>query len=339
MTRTARRRWTRELENEVDGIALGASGPVLLHVYDPPAGDRWIDAAIPGKLGAFDRGSGEPLWISPCEVGYGRGFGAGFGRERDAVVLGPSSNGHRIVRMSLENGELIDAAGVPAFDEAWVFEDLCILSSARRVMAVDSSTLRELWSYAREGERYHHIAREGGRIFVVVSHESTKKQGVLCLDAASGEYAGVLLANHQPVIHDISVDAGSVVLLCSDLAAALPRESLVEYLLSRGDDANLDTSLALLSLSTSASEGEAPLWYESLDQPDSEEIPEVSVSADSGKLYLVRGALLEVRDALTGRKLDEWAVPGLDERVAWRVSQGAGLLAEETRASIFELPA
>jgi hypothetical protein len=32
-------------------------------------------------------------------------------------------------------------------------------------------------------------------------------------------------------------------------------------------------------------------------------------------------------------------LPGLDERIAWQVSQGAGLLAEETRASVFELPA
>ena len=49
--------------------------------------------------------------------------------------------------------------------------------------------------------------------------------------------------------------------------------------------------------------------------------------------------LEEVRDALTGRPLGEWAVPGLDERVGWQVSQGALLLAEEERVSIFELPA
>ena len=67
--------------------------------------------------------------------------------------------------------------------------------------------------------------------------------------------------------------------------------------------------------------------------------PRSSIGADSGKLYLVNGALLEVRDALTGRVLGDWAVPGLDERVAWKVSQGAGLLAEETRLSVFELPA
>ena len=87
MTHTARRRWTRELSSEVDGIAVGDSGPILLHGYDPPAGGRWIDSAIPGKLASLDRSTGEVLWVSPCEVGYGRGFGAGFG-EGDEVKAG-----------------------------------------------------------------------------------------------------------------------------------------------------------------------------------------------------------------------------------------------------------
>ena len=53
---------------------------------------------------------------------------------------------------------------------------------------------------------------------------------------------------------------------------------------------------------------------------------------------IARGALLEVRDGLSGRTLGDLTLPGLDERVAWKVSQGAGLLAEETRATVFELP-
>ncbi len=54
MTDTAKRRWSRELESEVDGIEFGINGPVLLHGYAPPAGGKWIDDVIPGKLGAFD---------------------------------------------------------------------------------------------------------------------------------------------------------------------------------------------------------------------------------------------------------------------------------------------
>jgi hypothetical protein len=207
------------------------------------------------------------------------------------------------------------------------------------VSAIETHSLRELWSYSREGERYHHIARSGSGVYVVSSHESTKKQGVMALDVASGEFTGVVLSPNQPRIHDLAVDGGGLVLLCSDLAAALPRESLIEYLTRQSDVVDASGSLALLALRPGSLEGDAPLWYESLDLPDSDEIPEVSITSDDGKLYVVRGALLEVRDALSGRRLDEWAVPGLDQRVGWRVSQGAGLLAEETRVSIFELPA
>jgi len=65
----------------------------------------------------------------------------------------------------------------------------------------------------------------------------------------------------------------------------------------------------------------------------------VMITTDSDKLYIVRGALIEVRDLLTGRPLGDWAVPGLDQRVSFEVCDGAGLLAEETRVSVFELPA
>ena len=339
MTRSARRRWTRELQNEVDGIAVGNTGPILLHGYDPPAGGRWIDDAIPGKLAALDRNDGEILWVSPCEVGYGRGFGAGFGRDSDVIVLGPSNNGHRIVRMSIENGELIDATGIPAFDEAVVRDDLVVLSSAARISAVDSGSLKRIWTYAGKNERYHHIGLHEGSVFVVTSNTQTRKQGVLCLNAKKGKVSRWLVEPTQKVIHDIAVDAGGVTLICSDLEAILPRESLIEYLVRREEADSKSATLALVSFDPNAKIGDAPLWYELLDQPASEEFPEVSITSDSGKLYLVRGALLEVRDALTGRQLDEWAVPGLDERVDWSVSQGAGLLAEETRVSIFELPA
>ncbi len=344
MTRTARRRWTRELQNEVDGIAIGDKGPVLLHGYDQPAGGRWVDSAIPGKLGAYDRSTGEQLWLSPCEVGYGRGFGAGFGTNGDALVLGPSSSGssgHRIARMSLANGELVGVGQIPAFDEAEVYEDVCVCVSARRVVAIDNATLRVRWSYDREGERYHHLGRADDRVFVVYTQQTTKKQGVLALDAKTGDFEGVLLHPCQASIHDLAVQSGSVTLLAGDVTAALPREALLELLLKHPEtDASEHKGLALLALDPKGKSDARPLWFEILAQhEDEDELPEASVSADSGKLYVIKGAFLEVRDALTGRALGEWTVPGLDERVAWKVCQGAGVLAEETRASIFELPA
>lgn len=343
MTRTARRRWTRELQNEVDGIAVGEKGPLLLHGYDQPAGGRWVDSAIPGKLGAYDRASGEQLWLSPCEVGYGRGFGAGFGAANDALVLGPSSSGssgHRIARMSLENGELIGVGEVPAFDEAAVWGDVCVCVSAKRVVAIDSQTLRVRWSYDRDGERYHHIGRIGERVFVVYTQQAAKKQGVLALDAASGEFQAVVLPPTSARIHDLVVEPGALVLLLGDVTAALPNEALLELLQKHPDkDAAELRGLALYALSPQKSSSK-PLWFDIFESPDdADDLPEVSIGSDNGKLYVIRNAFLEVRDALTGRALGEWTVPGLDERVAWKVCQGAGVLAEETRVSVFELPA
>jgi hypothetical protein len=341
MTRTARRRFTRELTSMVDGVAFAPSGPVLVHVYDPPAGGMWIDDVIPGKLGALDRNNGDIQWVSPCEVGYGRGFGAGLGQDNDAVVLGPGSQGHLIARMSLANGELLGAAPIEAFDEALVFGDLCVCVTPRRIFAIVASAMIEAWEYSRPGERYHHVACSGDRAFVVFTHLATDKVGVLCLDAETGEFRSEVLAARVPLIHGLAVNADGLVLLTRDLATALPREVVSQFMvdLSRRPDRASTDSLSLLALPLNATPGDAPLWYEILSTQPVDEIPEVSITADDGKLYLVKGALIEVRDTLTGRMLGEWAVPGLDESVAWQVCQGAGLLAEETRVSVFELPA
>lgn len=341
MTRTAKRRFSRDMQSTIDGIAFGPSGPVLVHEYDPPAGDMWIDDVIPGKLAALDRHSGEVLWSSPCEVGYGRGFGAGFGKEDDAIVLGPSSKGHLAARMSLKTGELLAAVPIEAFDEALVHPDLSFGLTPRRIFAIDSSGLTEAWEHSKPGERYHHVARAGDHLFVVYTHSSTNRQGVLRLDAQTGEVEGELLAPRQPVVHGIAANADGLVLLTRDLTHALPAEVVGQFLveLSRKHEGATTDTLSLLALPSNAELGDAPLWYEVLSSHPVDEIPEVAITADAGKLYLVRGALLEVRDTLTGRLLGDWAVPGLDESVAFQVCEGAGLLAEEERVSLFELPA
>ncbi len=341
MTRTAKRRFSREVLSTVDGIAFGASGPILVHEYDPPAGGMWMDDVIPGKLAALDRATGEIAWSSPCEVGYGRGFGAGIGREEDAIVLGPSSKGHLVARMSLSTGELLGAGPIDAFDEALVFGDLCFCATPRRVFAISPSAMSEAWDYSRPGERYHHIARSGDKLFVVYTHAAGKKLGLLRLDAQTGEFEAEVLAPRQPVIHGIAANQDGVVLLTRDLSAALPAELTPQFMveLSKREDGATSDTLSLLALPPTATVGDAPLWYEIVSTQPMDEIPEVSITADTGKLYLVKGALLEVRDTLTGRMLGDWAVPGLDELVAFQVSQGAGLVAEETRVSVFELPA
>lgn len=341
MTSTARRRWSRELSNEVDGVAFGPKGPVLVHGYDRPPGGKWLGDVIPGKLGALDRASGEVLWLAPCEVGYGRGFGAGFGALGQAVVLGPSSPGHRMVRMSLENGELLEAAEIPPFDEAHVATDLCHCVGARRVFAIDSLTLAETWEYTREGERYHYVARSGDLVLVVYTQLESGRQGVLTLDAETGDLEGLPIPPLQPVIHGVGATEEALLVLTADLERMLPPDWLGGFTtdLAAHEGGGPRDTLSLVAFRVAGQTGDDPLWYHILETRKVDELPDVSISADSGKLYIERGALLEAVDALTGRRLGEWTVPGLDEQVGWSVVDGAGLLAEETRVSMFELPA
>lgn len=343
MTSTARRRWSRELQSEIDGIALSSHGPILVHGYDPPAGGMWIDEVIPGKLGAMDRGTGETIWSSPCEVGYGRGFAAGFGEGDDVIVLGPGTQGHRIIRMETDSGKLLGAESIDSFDEAMVFGDLCICASAAEVFAVSTAMMAEAWRYSREGERYHLVARAGERVLVVYSDRKTQLKGVLALDAISGDPLGIVLAPTLPVIHGLAVDGEQLTLLTADIQVALPDDLATRFLIDlsqRDEDGEVfvDT-LSILGLSLGGEASAEPKWYEILSTRPAQDLPEVSITADSDKLYVVKGALLEVRDLLSGRILGDWTIPGLDEQVAWQVSHGAGLLAEEHRISVFELPA
>lgn len=342
MTSTARRRWSRELQSEIDGIALSPDGPILVHGYDAPAGGMWIDEVIPGKLGAIDRNSGETLWSSPCEVGYGRGFAAGFGEGDDVIVLGPSAQGHRIIRMETATGRLLGAESIEAFDEAMVYGDLCICANAGRVFGLSTAMMAEAWEYHAEGERYHLLGRSGDEVLVVYSDRQTDLRGVLVLDAVSGEVVRTLLSPCLGVIHGLAVDGDRAVLLTADIQGALPDELATQLLVdlsqNEDDDVAMDT-LSLLGLSLAGEAAAEPRWYEILSTRPSPDLPEASINADSGKLYVVSGALLEVRDIVSGRVLGDWTIPGLDEQVGWQVRHGAGLLAEEHRLSVFELPA
>jgi hypothetical protein len=342
MTSTARRRWVRELDSEIDGIAMGADGPVLVHGYDAPAGGMWTDEAIPGKLGAMDRTSGETLWSSPCEVGYGRGFGAGFCGASEVIVLGPSTHGHRIVRMDAATGKLLGAESIEAFDEALVAEDVCICANASTVFAIATSVMKEAWRFSLPGHRIHQVERSGERVLVLHSDKATKQKGVLSLDAVTGSIAGTVVAATLSEAYSMVVDGDQVVLLSADVAGHLPGELAGKFLgeLSQDEDDFGDMSvdrMTLLGFSLSGTAGVAN-WYHIL-ATSKQEMPDVSITADSGKLYIADGALVCARDLLTGRTLGDWTIPGLDEQVGWQVSHGAGLLAEEHRLSIFELPA
>ena len=331
MTRTARRRWSREFQGEIDGIALGETGPVLIHGYDPPVGGKWIDNVIPGKLAAYERGSGDELWASPCEVGYGRGFGCGLGPEEDVVVLGPSIRGHRIARMRLASGELLGAEEVRPFDQAIVYPDMCVTVTPDRISGVLTAALMEVWTFSRDGERYHEIARDrrdGSHLLVSYTDTERKRQGVLRLDIESGDFIDTLLPPEHANIHEMAADESVFVLLAGDRPP------------SRFHEASGPGKLRLEGWRADVSPGSGAqmLWREELDG-DTDGFLDVSIQMDSGKLYVTSGALLTVRDGLSGRALGEMTLPGLDERIGWTVAQGAGLIAEETRASVFEIPA
>jgi hypothetical protein len=258
-------------------------------------------------------------------VGYGRGFGCGLGEEDDVVILGPSNQNHRIARMSLVSGELIGASEIGAFDQALVFGDVCLTVTPQRVTGILTSAMLEVWSHSRDGERYHLAGRVGPHAYVVFTDTSRKRQGVLRLEIETGEQVDTFIDPELPVIHD---------LVCGeDLAVVLSGNRVPR----RPGQPGGPEELRLEAFRTRESSAFS-LWREVLAE-ESDELPDVNVALDSGKLYLARGAMLEVRDGLSGRMLGELTLPGLDDRVAWKVSQGAGLLAEETRASVFELPA
>lgn len=342
MTRTARRRWTRDLESEVDGILFAARGPVVLHGYDPPAGGKWVEDVIPGKVGSFDRQSGDRAWLSPCEVGYGRGFGAGFGGHGDLLVAGPGLGGHRIARMSLESGELLEVQSVPEFDLALVEEDLCILVCGTQLVGVDSGSLRTIWTYKPKGTRFHRAARDGDHLFATFSKKSSRDEGVLMLRADTGDKPKELIEPSQPPIEGIEAAEGQLVLLAGDLLGALPEDQrrdlqLAKLLAEDNDDpggGDLGGS-GLLSFNLTRPSDPRVAWHQELSGL---EAGEASVSMDSGKVYIARGTTLQVLDALSGRELGQAVVPGLDEYVAWQVREGAFLLAEENRVSIYEIP-
>jgi len=241
------------------------------------------------------------------------------------VILGPSVQSHRIARMSLATGELLGASEIGAFDQALVFGDMCLTVTPQRVSCVLTAPMLEVWSHARDGERYHLAGRIGSHAYVVFTDTARKRQGILRLDMESGDFVDTFLDPEVPVIHDMLCGEGLVVVVSGNRVPARPGQS------SGPEEVRLEAYRTHES-------GSYSLWREVLAE-ESDELPDVSASLDSGKLYLARGAMMEVRDGLSGRMLGELTLPGLDEHVAWKVSQGAGLLAEETRASVFELPA
>ena len=146
---------------------------------------------------------------------------------------------------------------------------------------------------------------------------------MLLVEVESGDFQGVFLEADYAVIHEMCVSDGTITLLTGTGTSR-----------NRGHAETLT-----LSAFRRNGRDAVPLWSERVPNESSDGLPDVSILVDSGKLYMAYGAAVSVRDVLSGRALGEMTVPGLDERIAWQVSDGAGLLAEEDRMAIFELTA
>lgn len=342
MTRSARRRWSRDLESLVDGLAAGPTGPIAVHTFDAPAGDKWADDVIPGKVALLDRSSGETLWNSPCEVGYGRGFGAGFASSGDVVVLGPSQSGHAIVRMAAHNGELLGVERVPEFDEALVDAELSICVCPNQILALDTNDMTPRWSHRPKDTRFHGALRCADRVLVVQSRKGSRDQGIVSLDARTGRVESEIFEPRPGTFHGASAGEGLLVVPVADVERDLPAEQVRELALARlvatQDDDDLDDEdgggrrPGLVAHRADAPG--RPVWCRALSRSEDETV----VAVDSGKVYAVRGTTVAVHDLATGRELGVAVVPGLDEAIAWLPRNGAFIVAEENRISVFEMP-
>lgn len=348
-SRIARRRWTREIELEIDGVHLGSTGAVIVHGYEDPAGGKWHDSVIPAKVGAFDRQSGERRWFAPCEVGYGRGFGAGYAAENQLLVLGPSASGHRAARLAADSGELEALANVGEFDEAHVGAALCLCVAPTEVFALSTVDLAPIWRVSAGGRRFHRSARGSARLFVAYSDKGSRLQGVGAIDLEQGRRFVPLIAANQPALLGLAAADERLAVLGEDLEQLLPegrrRDLQLERLMAEEEHGEYEAAEGMArgrgqgGLAVYEVHGpEARLaWYRDLPAKG-EDLEAASLAMDSGKLYLASGASLVVLDAQTGRELGRVVVPGLDEHVSWTVREGAFLLAEENRLTLFEIP-
>jgi hypothetical protein len=349
MTRSARRRWAAEIDLQIDGLALTPRGPIFAHVYDPPAGGKWAEDVIPSKLLAFDRTSGERLWAAPCEVGYGRGFGAGLGPDGDLIVVGPTQAGHRAVQVSASTGEQLGGVDVPEFDEAMVEGGSVLIVALTSLTRLDAASFEAKWALQAKDDRFHSSATDGQTLFVAVSTKRNRSQGLRAYTVARGGKSGDILAQGQATILGLGAEDGLVTVLVEDLASALPEDLSRDYQLAKlmsedadgfGGESAGGHSAGVVAFAWDAAEKRAEAkWFLDLAGPGSELEPgDASIRVDSGKLYVAQGAILSVYDLVSGRPLGEVAVPGLDDFVAWDVSDGALLVAEETRLSVYEIP-
>ena len=269
---------------------------------------------------------------SPCEVGYGRGFGAGIGQQGQVLVLGPSQGGHRMVRMAAADGELLEAADIEPFEDAVVRPDVVVCANARMVWGSTRSTSRNAGDTSVRASGT--TGSPATRAASTVSNLETGKYGVARLDADTGQFDGYIVAPSLPVIRDLDCTGNTVALVTADLTMLedSDRMEFITQLAQHPDEGPRDT-LSLVAL-YDGSPGEGPLWFRILETGRWTICP---TSRSPGTAGSSTSSVARCLRPWTPSRAALWATdgPGLDEKIAWTVVDGAGLLAEETRVSVF----
>jgi len=240
---------------------------------------------------------------------------------------------------------------LPEFDEALVDGKHVLIVALTSLTRLDSASLEAKWALQAKDDRFHSSATDGKTLFIAVSTKRNRSQGLRAYTVARGGKAGDILAQGQSTILGLGAEDGMVTVLVEDLASALPEDLSRDYQLAKlmaedsddfggGSLGGEGGSAGVVAFAWDAGEKRSEAkWFLDLSASGLEDDPgEASIRVDSGKLYVARGAMISVYDLLSGRPLGEAAVPGLDDFVAWDVADGALLVAEETRLSVYELP-
>ena len=325
---------------EIDGIALGDNGsghpPRLRPARRRASGSTTSSRASSARSTARAvrcSGSRPARWATAAASE--RGLGAGERcRPARAQPAGPPDRAHvardgRADRRPAEVAALRPGARGTA---------TCASPSRPATCAgIMTSPMLEVWSYTRAptSATTSPVALERQRPTSSTRTRTLRRQGVLRLDVESGDLVRRLPRDPEyPVIHD---------LVCNEDGSLRS----FWWAIDRSTDATrpVRPRLSTLRLEAFRTGGHVtsrtPLWSES-DRTDEspDDLPDVSISMDSGQaLHRQRRPARGPRRAHRTERWASMTLPGLDERIAWQVSQGAGLLAEETRASVFELPA
>ena len=97
-----------------------------------------------------------------------------------------------------------------------------------------------------------------------------------------------LLQPVMPLIRGVGASGSTVAIVTCELEFLLDPDNRMDFMLqlaSHPDEGPRDT-LSIAAMRADAASGEAPLWYRILETSPVDDLPDLSITADSGKFYL-----------------------------------------------------